>query len=63
MQNIRGDLLDGPEVNLVDKEEVLYAFRVVENPSAVFIMVDIKLITSFEPGPHCGLGSDVLVHH
>ncbi len=63
MQNIRGDLLDGPEVNLVDKEEVLYAFRVVENPSAVFIVVYIELLISFEPGPHCGLGSDVLVHH
>lgn len=63
VQNIRSDLLDGPQVNLVYEEQVLYALCLVKHPSPVFVMIHIKLFAGLESGPHCGLRSDVFVHH
>jgi hypothetical protein len=63
VQNIRSDLLDGPQVNLVYEEQILNALWMVKHPSPVFLMVYIKLFAGLESGPHCGLGGDVFVHH
>jgi hypothetical protein len=63
VQNIRSDLLDGPQVNLVYEEQVLYALWMVKHPSTVFLLIHIKLFAGLEPGPHCGLRGNVFVHH
>ena len=63
VQNVGSDLLDGPQVNLVDEEQVLYALWMIKHPTPVFLMVYIKLFIGLETRPHCRLGSYVFVHH
>lgn len=63
IQNIVRDLFHGPEINLVNKQQIIYSFRMIKHSSLILFIIDIKLLTIFEPCPHIGFWGNILVHH